>query len=197
MRKSLLRTLAAAAAFAASGGALAQAFAPALSPEQYRAEKDGIAAEYKAAKASCASLAGNAKDVCKVQAAGEEKVSKAELEARYRPTVDRSYKARLARADANFALAKQECDDRAGNAKDVCVKEAKAAAVAARADAKAQMEIAKANITAIDKGVEARREAAADKRDADYAVAREKCEAFAGEVKSNCVSNAKARYGKL
>jgi hypothetical protein len=35
-------------------------------------------------------------------------------------------------------VAKEKCDDKAGNEKDVCVKEAKAALVRAKADAKAQ-----------------------------------------------------------
>lgn len=35
-----------------------------------------------------------------------------------------------------------------------------------------------------------------DKRDADYAVAKEKCDAFAGGAKSNCMNEAKACFGK-
>jgi len=36
----------------------------------------------------------------------------------------------------------------------------------------------------------------ADKRDAEYKVAIEKCDALAGPAKETCVSNAKAQYGK-
>jgi hypothetical protein len=36
----------------------------------------------------------------------------------------------------------------------------------------------------------------ADKRDADYKVAIEKCDALAGTAKDTCVSGAKAQYGK-
>ena len=36
----------------------------------------------------------------------------------------------------------------------------------------------------------------ADKRDANYKVAIEKCDALAGAAKDACVSNAKAQYGK-
>ena len=42
-------------------------------------------------------------------------------------------------------MAKERCDDKAGNVKDVCVKEARAAAVAAKADAKAKLKTANAN----------------------------------------------------
>ena len=42
---------------------------------------------------------------------------------------------------------------------------------------------------------EARKDAAEDKR-ADYAVARERCDKFAGDVKARCLDEAKAKYGK-
>ena len=37
---------------------------------------------------------------------------------------------------------------------------------------------------------------ASAKRDADYAAAKEKCNAFTGEVKANCLGNANARFRK-
>lgn len=43
---------------------------------------------------------------------------------------------------------------------------------------------------------DARPDADAAKRDADYAAAKDKCNAFTGEVKVNCLGNAKARFGK-
>jgi hypothetical protein len=43
---------------------------------------------------------------------------------------------------------------------------------------------------------EARKDAATDKRDADYKVAIEKCDALAGDAKSSCVASAKMSYGK-
>jgi hypothetical protein len=44
--------------------------------------------------------------------------------------------------------------------------------------------------------MEARKDAAIDKSDAGYAVAREKCDPLAGIAKDQCVADAKARYGK-
>jgi len=46
------------------------------------------------------------------------------------------------------------------------------------------------------KQADARQEATQDKRDADYKVAIEKCDALSGPAKSTCVSDAKLRYGK-
>jgi hypothetical protein len=43
---------------------------------------------------------------------------------------------------------------------------------------------------------EARSEANADVRDADYKVAIEKCDALAGATKESCVSGAKLQFGK-
>jgi hypothetical protein len=43
---------------------------------------------------------------------------------------------------------------------------------------------------------EAKKDAAADKRDADYNVAVEKCDALAGDAKTGCIAAAKAKFGK-
>ena len=163
--------------------------------------------ESKSARVSCDSLSANAKDVCMVEANGKETVAKAELEARYKPTEKTRYEARVAKARADYSVAKEKCDDKAGNAKDVCAKEAKAVETRAKADAKAQMKTSQANKAAKEtssearrkadeNGADARKDAAADKRDADYAVAKEKCDVYAGGAKDYCVNQAKARFGK-
>ena len=170
--------------------------AMAMTKAEMKTEKDRIEAEFKGAKAKCDGLKGNAKDICMAEAKGKENVAKADLEALYKPTRKNHYQARVARAEAAYALAKQKCDDQAGNAKDVCVAQAKAAQTSAKADAKAQMKTTDARATADDKSADARKDAAADKRDAAYAVALEKCDAFAGEAKTSCVTSAKARHGK-
>ena len=180
-----------AAGLAFGGSALAQS----MSKDEY-AGKERIAADYKAAKAGCDSLAGNAKDICMAQAKGREKVAKAELEAAYKPTDKHRYDAAVARAEADYAVAKERCDDKAGNDKKVCRKEAKAAETRAKADAKANMKVVKASQAAGEKSSAARKDAAEDKRDADYAVAKAKCDTLAGQAKERCVSDAKARFGK-
>mgnify|MGYP001111183614 CR=1 FL=1 len=42
----------------------ASAMAQSMSKDEYKAGKDKISAEYKAAMAGCGSLSGNAKDIC-------------------------------------------------------------------------------------------------------------------------------------
>jgi hypothetical protein len=106
-----------------------------MSKDVYKTEKDRIELEYKAQKARCDSLAGNARDICLVEAKGGEEVAEADLEAQYEPSRENRYKARVARAEADYAVAKERCDDRAGDAKEVCLKEAKAAEAVAKADA--------------------------------------------------------------
>ena len=96
--------------------------------------------------------------------------------------------ARIAHADAAYDVAKEKCDDLSGNPKDVCVKEAKAAHVKAKADAKVDRVAADTRNTATEKTADARRDAAEDKRDADYKVAIEKCDSLAGPSKDACVA---------
>jgi hypothetical protein len=54
----------------------------------------------------------------------------------------------------------------------------------------------KADAKAGGKTAEARQDANADKRDADYKVAVERCDAMSGAAKSECTAAAKARFGK-
>ncbi len=182
------KAIALALGLAFSLGAMAQG----MSRTEYRTDKDKIEATYKSAKAACDAMSGNQKDICIAQAKGEEKVGKAELEARYEPSEKHTYDARVARAEADYEVAKEKCDDLSGNAKDVCQKDAKAKETAAKSDAKAQMKTAKSG----SRSSEARRDAADDKRDANYSVAKEKCDAMSGDAKDRCLGDAKARYGK-
>lgn len=168
----------------------------AMSKTEYEAAKDNISAKYESEKMACKAMTGNAKDVCQEGAKGREKVSKAELEAGYEPTEKHQYEWKVAKADADYAVAKEKCDDKTGNAKEVCRKEAKAAHVSALADAKTTEKVADANNTARTKNRETRQDAAADKRDAEYAVAKEKCEVLMDAAKANCVKEAKVRYAQ-
>jgi hypothetical protein len=193
----LLISLMAAAGIAFAGSAVAANDHAGMSRDAYKAEKDKIEAQYKADKDACKSQTGNAKDVCQERAEGKEKVAKADLEANYKNTDKARYDAKVARAEADYDVAKEKCDDLKGNDKDVCVKEAKAHLTKAKADAKvARAEHADTMKTAASRTQDAKRDAAEDKRDADYKVAKEKCDAMSGAAKDKCVSDAKARYGK-
>ena len=156
-----------------------------ISKDEYKAGKDRISAAYKTDKKTCDSLSGNAKDVCVEEAKGKEKVAKAELEYSYTGKAADQNKVLKAKAEAEYAVAKEKCDDKAGNEKDVCVKEARAAETHALADAKAGKQVN-----------EAKTDATKDKQDADYKAAAAKCDALAGDAKNSCISAAKTKYGK-
>ena len=165
--------------------ALPMAHATSMGKADYTAAKTRINADHKADKAACASLAGNAKDICTETANGKSDVAKAELESDYTGKPADQNKVLVVRAKAVYAVAREQCDDFAGNPKDVCVQQAKANKTKALADAKLGKQI----------GV-ARKDAADEKLDADYKVEAEKCDALAGDAKTACVAQAKAYFGK-
>jgi hypothetical protein len=169
--------------------------------------KAKIEVNYKAALVPCESLSGNAKKVCTVEAKGNEKMALANLEASDKPSAKSQRDASDTKADAVYALAKQKCEDLAGNTKDVCIKEAKSVEASSKADAKLQLKTSEANadakkttVKATDKANEkvndARTDAVVEKTDAQYKVEKEKCDALAGPAKDSCLTQAKARFGK-
>jgi hypothetical protein len=162
--------------------ALAQAAT--MSHTDYRAEKARIGTDYKTDKTACGSLAGNNRDICVESAKAKEKVARAELEFAYTGKQRDQDKLAVAKAESAYDVAKERCDDKAGNDKDVCVKEAKAIKIKALADVKLAKKIDAAQTDADE-----------TRRKADYKVAAEKCEALAGEAKSSCLASAKASYG--
>ena len=123
---------------AALTAALFSSQAMALTKAEYDAGKDRIKAEHKANEDACKALAGNAKDVCEEEADGKEKMAKADLKAQYKPTPRNQEKARVARADAAYDVAKEKCDDLSGNAKSSCEKDARTAHDAALKTARAK-----------------------------------------------------------
>ena len=151
----------------------------------YDQAKASAKAAYDTDKKSCDSLSGNAKDICVAEAKAKRVRADETAEAAYKNTPKAREHAAHEIAEADYEVAKERCDDKAGNEKDICVKEAKAAMTRAQADAKAAQ-----------KGTEARMDASKDKRDADYKVAAEKCDALSGDAKDACVKSAKARYGQ-
>ena len=94
-----------------------------------------------------------------------------------------AYKATVKQADADYKAAKEACKPRQGNDKDVCMKEAKAVHVKVTADAKAKRKAGVAMADARD-----------DKMDANYKVAKEKCDAMSGDAKDACIRDAKMKY---
>jgi hypothetical protein len=158
--------------------------AASMSKVDYKTGKARISGEYEADKTACASQAGNAKDICVDEAKGKEKVALAELEYNYSGKYKDQVKVLVVKAKAAYEVAKQTCDGKAGNERDVCIKEAKAAETKALADAKMGKQIHDATL-----------EANEDKRSADLKVAVEKCYALAGDAKDSCIAAAQSMYG--
>ena len=155
------------------------------SKAQYAQAKASAQAAYKAARAQCDSLAGTPKDICVAQATAQRVRAEEDATAQYKNTLEAYTRARTRIATANYNLDRARCGAVAGNERDVCLGQAKATRIAAEADARADR-----------KAIEAREDARDEKRTAQYKVALEKCDAFAGAVKDDCVSAAKSAYGE-
>jgi hypothetical protein len=172
------RTLAVAiGAFAFAAGAQA-----AGDKDAYNQAKASAKATYEAAKAKCDALKDNAKDICIAEAKAARTRTEVDAEAVYKGTPKAREHAIHEIAEADYKVAKERCDDKAGNDKDVCVKVAKAA-------------LTKAKAKAARVSTDAKVDASKEKREADYKVAAEKCDAMSGDAKSACVKQAKAKYG--
>ena len=182
--------LVAALGFAFSGASFAAENT--MSRDDLRAAKDRIDADYKAAKDRCDAMSGNAKDVCEKEAKGNEKIAKAELDARNENSDKARRKALETKAEAQYEIAKEKCDDLQANAKDVCVKDAKAVEQRAKADIKAGI----SGATGASVSTDDRRDARDDAKDAQYSASKERCDSMSGDAKDRCVADVKARYGK-
>lgn len=131
----------------------------------------------------------NPQDICLAEAKRRQQVTTAELEARYEPTRETHHDAHVVKAEADYEVAKERCDNLDGNTKDVCMKEAKAAKTIAAADADAEHKTTQAQAKADEKSADAI-------EDAQYELAREKCDNYAGDAQDLCLSQAKAGVGQ-
>jgi hypothetical protein len=121
-----VRTLTAIALCAASAIASAQTTATTMTKAEYDAAKDRIELEHKNAKKACDAMKDNAKDICNEEANGKQRVGKAELENKYKPTPANAAKLEEAKADSTYEVAKEKCEDQKGDAEKVCKADAKA-----------------------------------------------------------------------
>ncbi len=175
---------------ACAGNALA------LTKTEYNTQKDQIRADYKVNRDKCGPMKGNAKDVCVLEAKGAQKVAKAELEMQYKPSAKNTREVNVAKADSAYKIAKEKCDDLAGNAKDVCVKDAKAGYVKAKEDVKIAKAAMDGGANKSEKVKEAKKDASEETREANYKAARERCDGLAGNAKDVCQKTAKANFAK-
>jgi 5-deoxy-D-glucuronate isomerase len=167
-----------ATAFAAAGAAT-------LSSATYDRAHSELKTIYKAERDACDQQTANAKDICVETVKGKEKVAMAHLQYQRSGAAKDMSKLNEARYEARYEVAKEVCDDQAGNAKSVCVAQAKAA----RDKAKANVKMAK-NVA------EARQDADETKMKADFDVAQKRCDAMNGVTKDACMASARARFGQ-
>jgi hypothetical protein len=115
---------------------LAAALALAFGMNAQALDTRAIDQQHKAAMDKCKDLKGNAKDICKAEANGQRKVAKAEAELKEKDTPKNRMKVDEAKADAQYDVAKQKCDDQKGKAKSDCKHAAKAERDGAIAEAR-------------------------------------------------------------
>ncbi|MGH8855173.1 MAG: hypothetical protein ACREWI_12955 [Telluria sp.] len=151
----------------------------------YEVAKATAEANFKAALARCKLIAGNPHKLCVAEARAARVRTEEEAAAAYKNTLSAYTQARMRIASANHDRDKVRCAAVTGNDRDVCLKQAKATLIAAQADARADR-----------KSIEARMDAREDKLAAEYRVAIEKCDAYAGAVKDQCVGTARTAFGK-
>lgn len=142
-------------------------------------------AEYKIAAEKCKALNDNPKDICQAEAKAARIHMEENAYATFHNTLDARTSAAKKIAEADYEVDEAKCKSMVGNDKNVCIKKAKSTKVAAIATAKADKKV-----------IEARKDEVADKSEAEYKVALEKCDALAGNAKDACVANAKKKYGK-
>ena len=89
----------------------------------------------------------------------------------------------VSQAKAEYKEARARCNDLGGNPKDVCIKEAKAVKKSTIADA-----------NAAKKNAATSAEANEDKREAEFKVAKAKCDSMSGNTRDICEKEAEAKY---
>ena len=161
------------------------AFAAPVTQDEYRAARKRIESEYKEMNAACERLPGNARDVCRAESRGKWRVARAELEYNRSGSPKEASRLATTRADAAYDVAQERCGDRVGSERSLCLTEAKMVHEKALADARLESRVG-----------EARRDAVEEKRNAEFNLAKERCEALSGEDRTACMSAARARFGK-
>ena len=139
---------------------------------EYNAAKARADADYNASRLRCKDFSGNDRDVCMEQAKATLTKAKADAKANYEGTGEAKLEAREDIIEADYKVAKEKCDSLSGDAKNVCVAEAKA--VYAKAGA----------------ALESRE----DSMEADYKVAKERCGTLSGTARRSCLKEAKVKF---
>ena len=166
-----------------------------MSHADYQTRYEKIGAQSKVAQVACRSFAGNIRDICLAEAKGSEAVAQAELKAAYEPGGKSRYDVSITRAQADYRIAREKCDDKSGNAKDVCIEEAWTAQVSADADARSQLRASStsAPLQPDPKAVEVRDRESEKSRAAAFAATKARCDTYAADAKARCLKSAGQR----
>ena len=173
----------------ASTGAWAQA-AP-QSAEEYKAAVARADADYSVARERCNTSAGTTKAICVAEAKAAEKRAKADAMVAYKNTDQARNDARVEYAEADYMVAKERCREQGGNARDICMEEARAAETKAKADAKASAtaDSAAKDSSPNEEAVQSR-EAPPATETGERAAARAQCDQMSGNAREECISAA-------
>jgi hypothetical protein len=104
--------------------------------EAAKAEHDRIEETARADKKACDALKDNAKDVCQAEAKAKEKVAKAELKWKQSGSDRDRVNFEEMKAEGQYEVAKEKCEDLQGDAQSSCKKDAKAVEKTAKDSAK-------------------------------------------------------------
>ena len=91
-----------------------------MSKSKYQAFSENITKEFKAAKLRCESLVDNFKELCDARVKGARDISRAELEASFKPTIQNRYDANMISAVTNHSIATMQCDGLKATEIDAC-----------------------------------------------------------------------------
>lgn len=96
-----------------------------MAPSDYNVAKSAIESDVRGAMSRCRDGDGQAREICKAEARADERVRKADLEARYRGTVGAQAEAKIARVKARYEVAKTRCSAEHGEGKLACIRSAR------------------------------------------------------------------------
>jgi hypothetical protein len=187
---SRIPRIAAAAALAFCAAATGQV----LSRSDYQAREQAIVDLARSDAAACAALTGQPEAVCLAEAQAVERIARADLAARYRPSAKARHHALVVAADSRHAVARVRCQEHSGVARNTCIAAATTQRKVARDAARALLNTAEANARASAQSDEDREEASSDTFAARYAAARQQCDVYVDRLKDLCLSQTRAHF---
>jgi len=126
-----------------------------MSRELFTSQKKNIETEYKSAMAKCDSFAEDVNETCVTEAKNKKYVGNAELKFNYKPSAKNRFGLRIAKANADYSVATEKCNDKVGNAKADCAKKARVVQTYQITNAKIKAKTLQANVETNDESASA------------------------------------------